>query len=132
MICSNGMSSVQFYTKYASTTATNVTDGVSIRELINPANNGNKNQSLAEATFQPGARYITHFQKKSEKIYHITEGRGVVRVGGDKIDVKKGDSITIPPGTIHNAVNTSDSQMKLLCFMTPPFQQNDITIVHEE
>ena len=122
-----------FYTKYASTTATNVTDGVSIRELINPANNGTKNQSLAEATFQPGARFFTHFEKKSEKIYHITEGRGVVRVGGDNIEVNKGDSITIPPGTIHCAVNTSDSQeMKLLCFMTPPFQQDDVTIVHEE
>ena len=119
------------WTRYSETVPINGPEGIKIRELINPAKNGNKDQSLAEVTFQPGSIWPAHYQKNSEKIYHITEGEGIVRRGDDRVPVRKGDTISIAAGVVHNAWNTGSEEMKLLCSVTPPFDPGDVVLVNE-
>ena len=126
-------SSRPYWTEYAVTAPVTLMEGITIRELINPTKSGNEKQSLAEATFQPGATLFYHYQKKSEKIYHVSEGEGIVKRGNELIKVKKGDSVCIPPGVPHNATNTSGKEeMKILCFLAPPFTEEDVVVISEE
>ena len=102
-----------------------------IRELINPKQNGNTNQSVAEATFQSGTSLVCHYHKKSEKIYHITEGEGVVRRGNESVKVNKGDTVFIPAYVPHSAENTGTGEMKLLCILSPPFSKEDVVLTNK-
>ncbi len=104
-------------------------EGIVIRELMNPKQNGNINQSIAEATFQSGSLLYYHYHKQSEKIYHITEGEGVVKRGNELVKVHKGDTIFISAGVPHSAENTGCGEMKLLCILSPPFNQEDVVLV---
>ena len=70
-------------------------DGSEIRELMHPSEHGNVNQSLAEATVAPGAETQQHKHMETEEIYHITQGKGLMRLGEDLFEVMVGDSVCI-------------------------------------
>ena len=81
-------------------------DGSLIRELMHPAVHGNRNLSLAEAIVPVGFTTLLHKHLRSEEIYHVLEGNGIVVVGEKSFKVKAGDTISIPPGTPHQIQNT--------------------------
>ena len=86
-------------------------DKTIIRELIHPLLQGNCNQSLAEAVIPAHTSTLLHKHLKTEEIYHITQGEGVMRVGDETIIVHTGDSILIPPDTAHNICNNRDEEL---------------------
>ena len=50
-----------------------------------------------------------------DEISYVLEGEGELRVDGeDPRRVKAGESFVIPAGTIHDAINTGNSTMKLI------------------
>ena len=73
-------------------------DGSQIKELMHPKVHGNKRQSLAEASIPIGSRTLLHKHNKSEELYHIHAGNGLITLGGKEFEVTKGDTIYIPPG----------------------------------
>src|SRR5258705_12582571 len=73
-------------------------DGSEIRELMHPAVHGNRNQSFAEATVQPGTQTALHRHNITEEIYHITEGQGMMRLGDETFPVAAGGNGRMPPG----------------------------------
>src|SRR6187551_3584367 len=81
-------------------------DGSEIRELMHPAQHGNRLQSFAEATVQPGMRTALHQHRTTEELYHITRGQGRMTLGTEGFDVGPGDTVCIPPGTPHCIENT--------------------------
>ena len=76
-------------------------DGSQIRELIHPSQHGNRAQSLAEATVLPGQRTQLHRHARTEELYHISAGRGLMTLGGECFEVGAGDTVHIAPGTPH-------------------------------
>jgi len=62
-------------------------DGSTIRELMHPAVHGalgSRAQSLAEAVVAPGMHTVLHRHRRSEELYHITAGEGLMTLGGDR------------------------------------------------
>ena len=104
-------------------------DGSIIRELCHPDHCGNKNQSLAEAIVPPGFETIAHKHNLSEEIYHITEGTGLMTIGGKQFDVAVGDTVCILPGEAHCIKNSGDGPLKILCCCSPPYSHDDTYIV---
>ncbi len=104
-------------------------DGSLIRELMHPEVHSNRAQSLAEATVLVGSTTLLHKHYKSEEIYHITAGTGLMTVGGEKLEVTVGDTIHIPPGTPHQIQNTGTSSLRLLCCCSPPYAHRDTTVL---
>ena len=104
-------------------------DGSIIRELMHPSVHGNLNQSLAEATVPAGRKTITHKHSQTEEIYHITEGNGIITLGSEEFEVKKGDSVCIAPGTPHRIQNTGKTQMKILCCCSPAYSHEDTELM---
>mgnify|MGYP003527959317 FL=1 len=106
-------------------------DGSEIRELMHPAVQGNRQQSLAEATVMPGARTALHQHLMTEEIYHFTHGRGTMRLGDKTFAVAAGDTVAIAPGSAHCLHNTGDEPMKILCACSPAYAHEDTILLSE-
>lgn len=61
-----------------------------------------------------------HLHHAQEEMFVILEGNGTLRVAGEMLPVKAGDTIFIPAGPEypHQIVNTSDAPLKLLSIST--------------
>ena len=104
-------------------------DGSEIRELMHPSVQGNRNQSFAEATVQPGMKTALHKHAQTEEIYHITHGAGVMTLGDERFAVAVGDTICIAPGTPHCIENTGNAPLKILCACAPAYAHDDTELV---
>jgi mannose-6-phosphate isomerase-like protein (cupin superfamily) len=88
-------------------------DGSEIREVAGPASANAVNQSLAEATVQPGGATQEHFHRVTEESYLFTHGRGRMRLA---------------PGMRHKVWNTADEPLRLLCCCAPAYSDDDTVI----
>ncbi|MEA2038935.1 MAG: cupin domain-containing protein [Thermodesulfobacteriota bacterium] len=104
-------------------------DGSLIRELMHPEVHGNSTQSLAEATVPVGSRTFLHRHRKSEEIYHITQGTGLMSLDNDTFSVRTGDTVCIQPGTSHWIKNTGDAPLRILCCCAPPYSHDDTELL---
>lgn len=104
-------------------------DGSTIRELMHPGSHGVSNQSLAEARIPPAAKTILHQHHKTEEIYYIIAGTGLMTLASAHFNVTAGDSICIPPGTAHAIENTGDEVLVLLCCCAPAYTHDDTELL---
>lgn len=119
-------------TRYADIRAFTTLDGSEIRELMHPAAQGNRNQSLAEAVVQPGQRTVLHRHHASEELYHITAGRGEMRLGEQCFVVQAGDTVLIPPGTAHCIRAEGSEALRILCCCSPAYADADTELLEAE
>ena len=116
-------------THYADIPAYGTKDGSEIRELMHPDHHGNRAQSLAEAIVAPGAETRLHRHGRTEEIYHITRGEGLMRLGDQTFAVTVGDTVCIPPGTPHNIRNTGETPLHILCACSPAYSHEDTELL---
>lgn len=62
-----------------------------------------------------------HYHKKMTEIYYVLEGVGHLEIDGDKIPLKPGISVLIPPNSLHRAVG----ELKILNVPIPAFDPAD-------
>lgn len=104
-------------------------DGSIIRELLAHRNSAIRNQSLAEATIQPGCQTQAHYHQQTEEIYFILSGSGMMTIGEQTQRVSSGDAIAIPPGAVHYIYNDGDQDVRLLCCCAPGYEHADTYLV---
>ena len=104
-------------------------DGSEIREIMHPQVHGNTRQSLAQAIVKPGETTQLHRHHKSEELYFITQGKGNMQLGHERLIVKEGDCICIPSGTAHNIQNTGDEHLIILCCCSPAYSHDDTELL---
>jgi mannose-6-phosphate isomerase-like protein (cupin superfamily) len=104
-------------------------DGSEIRELLAHRNSCIRRQSLAEARLPPGGRTTPHYHPQTEEIYYVLEGAGRMRIGEEVRDVGPGDAIAIPPGQVHQIVNTGQTVLKFLCCCAPGYEHEDTVLL---
>ena len=107
-------------------------DGSEIRELMHPAVQGNKAQSLAEAIVDQGEQTLLHQHHNSEELYFITNGEGYMTLGGEQFEVTVGDTICIPPGTPHCIKNIGAEKLRILCMCSPPYNHDDTVLLEQQ
>ncbi len=61
-----------------------------------------------------------HLHHVQEEMFVILEGTGTLRVAGERLPIRAGDTLFIPPGPEypHQIINTSDAPMKYLSIST--------------
>ncbi|MGD8916082.1 MAG: cupin domain-containing protein [Syntrophobacterales bacterium] len=104
-------------------------DGAIIRELMHPELHGNSNQSLAEATIAPGTATALHRHNLSEEVYYFIGGKGQMTLAEESFEVATGDTICIPPRTLHKLQNNGKEPLKLLCCCAPAYSHDDTELV---
>jgi quercetin dioxygenase-like cupin family protein len=102
-------------------------DGSTVRELLG-TQHGAANQSLAEATLEPGQATQRHYHARTEELYVLLEGDGEMEVDGTTRTVGAGDAILIPPGAWHTLRAGGDGA-RLLCCCAPPYRHEDTFFV---
>ena len=115
--------------RYGDATPYITKDGSTIRELMHPSLHGNRNQSFAEAIVAPGAETHLHLHRRTEEIYYIVQGSGLMRLGSESFDVGAGDTIAIAPGTPHCIRNSGAVELKILCSCAPAYAHEDTELV---
>lgn len=103
-------------------------DGSSIRELAHPRWTAARNQSLAEATVQPGAETAEHYHPRTEELYFFVSGAGRMRLGAEETAVTGGDCVVIPPGVAHKLWNPGSIPLVLLCSCAPAYSHDDTVL----
>jgi mannose-6-phosphate isomerase-like protein (cupin superfamily) len=104
-------------------------DGSEIRELMHPAVQGNRAQSLAEARVEPGGHTLAHRHRQTEELYHVLEGHGRLYRDGEAADLSPGDTACIAPGTVHWIENTGTGTLRFLCCCSPAYRHEDTELV---
>ena len=104
-------------------------DGSEIRELMHPQSHANHNQSLAEAIVKPGQVTALHRHVKSEELYHITAGTGLMTLGDEQFSVSVGDTVCISPGTAHCIENNGVEDLHILCSCSPAYSHSDTELL---
>ena len=99
-------------------------DGSTIRVLLDSALGGAANQSLAEASLDPGRATKRHYHARSEEIYVFLEGGGVMEVEGDSGEVGVGEAVLIPAGEWHGII-AGPAGARFLCCCAPPYSDDD-------
>jgi mannose-6-phosphate isomerase-like protein (cupin superfamily) len=103
-------------------------DGSEIRELLAHRNSCIRNQTLAEARLPPSKSTTPHRHQKTEEIYYILAGNGLMQIGGESCLVGPGDAIAIPPGELHQITNTGQDVLKFLCCCAPGYEHEDTVL----
>jgi mannose-6-phosphate isomerase-like protein (cupin superfamily) len=93
-------------------------DGSKIRELHHT-----EDQSLAEATLEPGQATERHYHARTEEIYFLLEGEGDMEVDGEERRVAPGDAVLIPAGAWHQI--RALSPLRFLCTCAPAYSHDD-------
>jgi mannose-6-phosphate isomerase-like protein (cupin superfamily) len=104
-------------------------DGSQISELMHPLLHASQKQSLAEAILPVGTTTHLHCHHKSEELYHITAGCGMMRLGEEEFEVRAGDTVCIAPGTAHCIRNTGDAELAILCCCSPAYSHEDTELL---
>lgn len=115
-------------TRYADIPAYVTRDGSTIRELLHPSVSPVRNQSLAEAVVAPGGRTLLHRHLRTEEIYHVVSGGGIMVLGAEQFSIAVGDSVLIPPGTAH-CVEASGDGLVILCCCSPAYSHEDTELL---
>ena len=69
----------------------------------------------------PGDRVRpAHSHPNGEEVIYIISGSGRVLVGDDVETIRPGSTVLFPRGVVHMVHNTSDEEMKVICFFAPP------------
>jgi len=77
----------------------------------------------------PVSFHVVKIKKNSERHYHLRmtevyfclEGEGMIELGDEKLPLRPGILVTIPPGTVHRAVG----DLKIINVVIPPFDPSD-------
>src|SRR4051812_34722345 len=116
-------------THYEDVTPYVTKDGSEIRELMHSLVHGNRNQSLAEALVAPGCTTLLHRHERTEELYYIAEGEGVMTLGAETIAVRAGDTVCIAPGTPHRIMNSGRGILRILCACSPAYDHADTELL---
>jgi quercetin dioxygenase-like cupin family protein len=99
-------------------------DGSTIRELLGRPTAPVRNQSLAEATLEPGQATQRHYHGEAEEIYYVVEGAGEIELDGERRRLTAGDAVLIPPGARHQ-IQAEDTGLRFLCCCAPAYRHDD-------
>jgi mannose-6-phosphate isomerase-like protein (cupin superfamily) len=100
-------------------------DGSTIRVLLDAEIAAARNQSLAEATLDPGQATERHYHRETEEIYVILAGSGEMEVDGERERVGAGDAVLIAPRAWHQIRADGGEELRFLCCCAPPYRHED-------
>lgn len=103
-------------------------DGSRIIDIVSPRNSSVRNQSLGEARLRPGKATEEHIHKKSEEVYYLLKGQGLMFISGKSRRVKVGDAIIIRPGKRHYIKNIGRQELVFLCLCAPSYWHKDTVV----
>jgi len=80
-----------------------------------------------ELVLAPGGRVpSTHAHPEQEEVFSVREGRMRFRVGGRRITAGPGDTVRIPPGTVHHFANAGREAARIAVQTRPALGMQEL------
>ena len=99
-------------------------EGAQIKQYHHPHNTLNGiSYSIAHFSLESGKESKLHKLTSSE-VYYILEENGTLMMGKEEFEMKKDDSVYIPPNAEQKIKNTGSDLLKFLCIVEPAWTQN--------
>jgi mannose-6-phosphate isomerase-like protein (cupin superfamily) len=76
---------------------------------------------------RPGHRAIEHLHPEMEERWAVIEGRAAFRIGGEELELGRGEWVVAPAGTRHLAWNPTDEPVRLRIEMRPALRWAEFT-----
>ena len=105
-------------------------DNTRLRELLHPDRDYpfDGRYSLAHAIVPPGRTTLKH-RLTTDEVYYILQGEGEMRINDETANVRAGDAIEIPPGSVQSISNTGKGNLVFLCIVDPAWQAEDEAVL---
>jgi mannose-6-phosphate isomerase-like protein (cupin superfamily) len=71
-------------------------------------------------SLKPGEEIGLEIHRKIDQLLVFVQGSGMANISGQSYPVKAGDLVFVPAGTVHNFVNTGNTDLKLFTMYSPP------------
>ena len=91
-----------------------------ICRLISEETCGTKRTAAGLYWLAPGHTHEVDVHPRSEEIYYVVQGRGVLRLDGDPHRVEAGMAVHIPAGVRHQTTNTGEEELVYFYVYVPP------------
>lgn len=96
-----------------------------IKQFFHPHNTLNGiNYSLAQFSLEPNKKTKKHKLRSSE-IYYVLEGEAEITIDEDSFEIKKDDSVYVPPMSEQFIKNTGAQELRFLCIVEPAWKISD-------
>jgi len=69
--------------------------------------------------FDVGGRTPPNVHSAAQEMFFVLFGEGIAHAGGNSFAFRRGDSLLLPPGTVHQIENTGATRLYCLTFMVP-------------
>jgi quercetin dioxygenase-like cupin family protein len=70
--------------------------------------------TMGKCFIRPGENNPVHHHPNCDEVLHVIRGRIRHRISDDHVEMSAGDTVSIPQGAWHNAVNIGDDECELL------------------
>jgi len=71
-----------------------------------------------------------HYHQNANEIQYYLEGTGTIWLGDKEVQIKPGDLVIIPKGTVHGGTKTEGAPFKAIAIKTPPQAPDDVKPVN--
>ena len=71
-----------------------------------------------------------HQHANANEIQYYLEGTGTIWLGDKEVQIKPGDLVIIPKGTVHGGTKTDGGHFKAIAIKTPPQAPTDMQLVN--
>lgn len=75
--------------------------------------------SIVEEIMPPGSKGVEHYHEVSRHFFYILKGEASLVIEGKTHILKSGDSILVPPGSVHQIRNESKDEVNFLVVSSP-------------
>jgi mannose-6-phosphate isomerase-like protein (cupin superfamily) len=95
--------------------------GIQSRQLIWSNNSPEAQVTVTHVTMVPGSLSKRHAHARSEQIWIVEQGEGLLLLADDRAErLRAGDIVRTPAGEVHGVENTGSDPLIYLAVTTPP------------
>jgi mannose-6-phosphate isomerase-like protein (cupin superfamily) len=95
--------------------------GIQSRQLVWPENSPESWTTVTHVTMEPGSVSERHAHERSEQIWIVERGEGVLLLGNEQTEaLRAGDIVRTPASEVHGVANSGKEPLLYLAVTTPP------------
>ena len=95
------------------------------RQIVSPDNSRCTTHSLAQIRVPAGVEIRAHRHRRSEEVYHVVSGRGLMTLDGVEAVLSPGETVVIRVGQRHKISALPESDLEMLVTCVPAWDEAD-------
>ena len=100
-----------------------------VAALCSPSNTGAKNLTLLDGKLFPGKGHDFHKHANQEEVILVVSGKIEQWIEQEKRILGPGDSVFVPPNTVHASFNAGDSEAHIIAIFGPSVGENGLEMI---